>query len=539
MTVRTSNQVLFDVTEQNTASNVGWELFVYDRDSPTTLLTILPRFKGFSFQKVLSDTGAGSILLDMNDPTFQSADIQTHVINDENIIRFVKNGVVRFALLAHDEVESPVTEQEDKPATVTGRGAAALLEWATVLPPAYPVFTALPWTWTNTPALSAWLDLKTAADARGCVCASIVPTFTETNDSQGSPWGDINNMELKPGGDLLSLLRRFSEAGSADWVVEPNTLSLKCAPNLGYDRSSTVRFFVGRNVLQAEKVRTRRAIANVVYTISANEQVPFVQDPVSLAQWGRREVLAEVGNAQDSTTAQSFGQIILDANKEEVLTATFQVDPNTPGRVVFEDYDVGDWVWLDSDDLGLEGSYRILAIGYEVSEDGAERAELTVESQLEVRLVQLQKQFERETGSTMRLNSELQIGNTATGGAGAGGLNEWSKSNVDLGTLAPLPGYTWGTITGVPKRAMVWRLTITSGGSLNWSFQITSRPNGGGDLMFEAVGIGDTEYVCSWPWVYKNTDDPQSAQMYIGVRNIAGATSQFTLAEMRGETLSQ
>jgi hypothetical protein len=297
-----------------------------------------------------------------------------------------------------------------------------------------------------------------------------------------------------------------------------------------------VRFYVGRDQLSAKKVKTRRGIANVVYTISANDQVPFVADPTSLAQWGRREVLTEVSNAEDSATAQAFGQIILDGNKDEVLSATFKVLPDHEGRTVFVDYDLGDWVWLEGS-AGLEGMYRILALSITVDEDGLEDVELTVESSLQVRLVQLQKQFERETGASMRINTELQIGNKDSGG-GVSGLTKFTKADVDLGILDPLVNYTWFTVTGVPKRTMIWRMIITSGGSIDWAFQIRSEPAGGGELMFEAIGIGDTEYHCSWPWVFENQDDPQSAQLYIGVRNIAGATSQFTLVDMRGESLS-
>ena len=537
MTLRVSNTVLFDVIEENTKTNVGWEVRVYDRDDPTVLLAVVPRWLSFSFSKVLGDTGAGSLELDMNDADVYFSDgIQDHLVNDENLIRFYRDGVPRFSFFNHDEVDEPVTADEDRPVSVTGRGPSSMLEWATVLPPEYPSYSALPWTWTSTPALSAWLDLKEEADGRGCPCLALEPTFTHTHDSAGEPWQDVNNMTLNPGGDLLALLRRFAEAGGSDWEVTPD-LKLNAKQSFGFHRENTVRFWVGLDQLTAKKTKTRRGISNVVYTVSANEQVPFVTDPTSLADWGRREVLSEVSNAQDSVTAQHFGQIILDANKEEVFSATFKVLPDQPGRVVFQDYDVGDWVWI-SGEVGLEGVYRIVAIGFKVDENGYEDLEITVESALEIRLIQLQKQFERETGASMRIQTELQLG-SRLGSGGGGELNDFGSSNIDLGTLEPLGTYTWFTITGVPKRALILRMRVTSGGSINWGLQIRSEPNGGGELMFEAVGIGSTEYNCSWPWVFKNTEDPAASQMHVGIRNISGAPSLFTIAELRGEVLSQ
>lgn len=538
MTVRLSNEVFFDVIEEATQQSTGWSFHVRPPDNLSQLLYIVPRWNTVEMQKVLSDTGAGSLVVSMDDTAvYESVDFQTYVKNDENVIQCVKDGVVRFAFLPEEPVEKHLSTDEKREYTATGRGIAAILEWATVLPPSYPTFTALDHTWADTPGMAAWKDLKDEADVRGAASSVIALSFTESNDGAGVPWADSNNLTLKPGGDLLKHLQKSAEMSTADWQVNPATMILDARQAYGIDRSNRVRFFVGSSQLTNEIVRARRSISNVVYTISANEQVPFVQDPISMAQWGRRELLAEVANAQDSTTAQRFGQLILDQVNDEVLSFSFKVLPEAEGASVFADYDVGDYVYIDSLVIGLSGKYQVMAITLKIDADGNEDLELTLNSMLQLRLIQLQRQFERETGATLRTTSELQVGNTG-GGGGSSGLSKFSKADVDLGIHAPGPIYTWFTITGVPKRGMQWRFELNSGGSINWAVQVRSKNNGEGELMFEAVGIGDVDYSCSWPWVYENQDDPPTAQMYIGIRNISGATSQFTLVDMRGEQFS-
>lgn len=537
MTLRTSNAVLFDLVEESSLEGVGWELHIHDREAPLTRLAIINRWKRFAVSKVLSDAGSQTIAMDFDDPQLSDTLIRQVFIDDENPIKFVRNGVPRFAGFPEDAEEAYVTAEEEKGYNPSGRGVAKYLEWATVLPPLYPAHTSLQWTWTETPPMDAWLDLFNAAVARGNLCSLMTPTFTATHDSAGVPWATSLNMEVNPGGDLLALLRRFAEAADARWVVNPD-LTIDVRQTFGFHRENQVRFFITESQITNVVTRSRRGIANTVYTVASNQAVPFVADAASQVKWGRRELLVETANARDSIAAQTFGAILLKTTKDELLSFSIKVRPDSPGREVFIDYDVGDWIWIEGDVEWLSDAFQVQAIAFAVNEDGDEELELTMAAKRNLRLIELQKKFERESGSSTRVESELILGNRNQGSGGTAGLSKISISNVEIDTLSPLAEYTWYTVLGAAQRMLVWRFTVTSGGSLNWAIQVNSKADGSGERMFEAVGIGDTEYTLSWPWVFENQEDPAQSEIYIGVKNIEGGASLFTLVDLRAENLS-
>lgn len=112
---------------------------------------------------------------------------------------------------------------------------------------------------------------------------------------------------------------------------------------------------------------------------------------------------------------------------------------------------------------------------------------------------------------------------------GGGSLSQLAVGPVSLFTaLAPGTDYSWTTVSGLAALALVWRFQVSSSSSINWAVRVTSGVDGTGDLMFEAVGIGETVYQCSWPWVYATT----GANLNIGVRNIGGLPSDFTLVSL-------
>lgn len=115
-------------------------------------------------------------------------------------------------------------------------------------------------------------------------------------------------------------------------------------------------------------------------------------------------------------------------------------------------------------------------------------------------------------------------------GGGGGSLSKVALGPVTLFTgLAPALDYSWTSVSGLAPLALVYRFYVASSSSINWAVRVTSAPSGGGDLMFEAVGIGTTIYRCSWPWLY---DTGGASDLYIGIRNIAGFATDFTLSTL-------
>lgn len=106
-------------------------------------------------------------------------------------------------------------------------------------------------------------------------------------------------------------------------------------------------------------------------------------------------------------------------------------------------------------------------------------------------------------------------------------------SPVDLTT--PIPDqYTYTSIPAF-KRGLVYRFTVTSSGSTQWALRVSGLGNDTGELFFQAVGIGELEYQCSWPWMYENGDNPQVSTLHLGIDNLANDGSTFQLTHLRAE----
>lgn len=122
-----------------------------------------------------------------------------------------------------------------------------------------------------------------------------------------------------------------------------------------------------------------------------------------------------------------------------------------------------------------------------------------------------------------------------TAGGGGGGT-AIALGPVSLFTaLDPLPDYSWTSVTGLSALALVYRFQVASSSTISWAVQVRTAPAGGGELAFEAVGIGETIYDCSWPWVY---DTAGPTDLFIGIRNISGLPSDFNLVELRAVGLA-
>lgn len=118
-----------------------------------------------------------------------------------------------------------------------------------------------------------------------------------------------------------------------------------------------------------------------------------------------------------------------------------------------------------------------------------------------------------------------------TAGGGGGGGTKIALGPVPLfAALAPLPDYSWIEVTGVGALAEVYRFQVSSSSTINWAVQVRTNDAGAGELMFEAIGIGETIYQCSWPWIY---DSGGATSIFVGIRNISGLASDFNLVELR------
>ncbi len=146
----------------------------------------------------------------------------------------------------------------------------------------------------------------------------------------------------------------------ADYIMEPGfrlVIGLPSAttPNtgqvtLGYDRSSTVRFYEAGGIVSKQRQRLRNQIQNLLAVINGDGRTVTASNSGSIATWLQREAwvqaAAQVTQADINIVASAAAQQF----SSELLSWTMQVTPNQPGRTVFRDFGVGDWVGLERPD---------------------------------------------------------------------------------------------------------------------------------------------------------------------------------------------
>lgn len=126
-----------ETVAKTSKQTIGYEVWIYDAASPTTLLAILHNWTDLEFSVPLSDTGAGRVVLDYYNPIFYSS-LASVITSAENIWVIVLDGVPVFAFLPEEQDEVYLEESGSKGYQVAGRGVAMILEWGTILAPWYP-----------------------------------------------------------------------------------------------------------------------------------------------------------------------------------------------------------------------------------------------------------------------------------------------------------------------------------------------------------------------------------------------------------------
>lgn len=96
--------------------------------------------------------------------------------------------------------------------------------------------------------------------------------------------------------------------------------------------------------------------------------------------------------------------------------------------------------------------------------------------------------------------------------------------------------YGW-TVVPAFRRGLVWRTRVVSMAS-PWSLQITSQPNGAGEVMLQVPSITSGIYVASTPWVFQNQESPSAPQMHIGISTPTSSLATFNLNDLRAEVFA-
>lgn len=130
-------------TPLSTTGN-GWEVQARAGDVADSfaLLANIPRWNTITFSKLLNDKGAGSVVINLDDPVFGSVlgtgDPGSFLLNEEAIWQVYQDGLLRFEFLGETVVETEVDASEQRSATISGPDPIATLGWGRCMPPGFP-----------------------------------------------------------------------------------------------------------------------------------------------------------------------------------------------------------------------------------------------------------------------------------------------------------------------------------------------------------------------------------------------------------------
>lgn len=422
-----TNSVFFTVRAPGVLDAVGWEVRVLDYKDFTTPVAAISEFSELTVSPQLNDSGAGSITLDVDSPFWSTILLNGRPATDlkeyEYLIEAYQDGILRFQFLATNTDEQIVDEGATRQITISGPGIGHVLTWACIMPKYFPpatdalpapnstenAYVGFPVQWS---AMRIWLACLELAKARGTI-RFVTPMFTESTDSGGAPWEVVQTVEAvaapnepyrpTPGTNLLDLLNKHTGqdlteyfAERTEWFMWPG-FKLDVRKVIGVHREALVVFYEGQ-LYSKERTRARDDIANYVVSVDVYGHTSFSADPASIARWNQREQLQNNNtNVTDPARRTAIGQVTLAQHKDEKSQWTIQVPYDEPGRKVFVDYDIGDWIGISTyspDTTSTIEAYRVLAITVKCDADTLNPTlELTLESIYDLALRELQKQL--------------------------------------------------------------------------------------------------------------------------------------------------
>lgn len=227
----------------------------------------------------------------------------------------------------------------------------------------------------SAPAMAVVADQLARAAARG-TAPFINPTFSDSADSAGAAWGDAWSVQVPVGTDGLSLTQNYAGAINASWLMLPG-YRLYAALDPGRDLSGAIVFHPGE-FTQAGRTRTRDQIYNVSAATDGAGMIWTQADPASVARWGQRETFTMSGGTIDAQAAVDTAAASVDQWGAEADARTVQVPPNLPGKTVFRDFGVFDWIGVERQDASATDAVQVIGITVSIDQDGAETHELVL-----------------------------------------------------------------------------------------------------------------------------------------------------------------
>ena len=348
-----------------------WRVEVCDLDDLANPLGVVANFQSFMFEDPLSDFGSGQCV-------FEAGTVPDSWLQTNTYWRFEQDGVRRFGFVLEAVEDFPVSTDERNLVKASGRGPAAVLEWAVVLPENYPTAKKVTRTWTSRSYPDVLAQFIDEAAARGTL-AMLTRDWTAVADTDTIAWGNAVDGEQDTGIKLSELITRWAALHPFDWHMDVN-FKLSLWLQAGSDKTQTVVMHPGGAVRRMETTRSRRDLANHIYVQDTQGSVTDYPDAPSIAAWGRRETYLQPSEAINEFTSSAIAFPLLALRGAEQVERIAEV-ASVVGRLPWLDFELGDIIGVHYPD-GVIRPHRVVAITAAADEKGAEAAEAVLDTVL-------------------------------------------------------------------------------------------------------------------------------------------------------------
>lgn len=248
------------------------------------------------------------------------------------------------------------------------------------------------------------LTLLAEAEARGVrFPANWTPTFTDTHDSAGEPWGDPLSISFDIGLGYDEVFDALEEA-ACDIYLDADDLKLYAWKKRGVDRTientegnDPIILRIGHNL----KTAAEKGQADIVNTLLLNTsdgwEVAQPENTDSVTKYGVVE--GQVSTEMSSTSAANLVSEIFAKKATPEKTATFELIP-VPGMVPFENFFEGDYVSAPGEVPGVFEKRRIMSLSASENEVGDPIYAIEFDAIFKDRTDELEKMLSKATHSS-------------------------------------------------------------------------------------------------------------------------------------------
>lgn len=245
--------------------------------------------------------------------------------------------------------------------------------------------------------------LMQKCQARGSL-KHIIPSWSPTHDSQGAAWVSDATVDVQVGADLLSVLNEYCAAIQADWFMDADyRLHVRqriwsetgSNPSAPFHKEDLVIF---READSQESKDRRRAFGNVRnYVVGKTDSDEFLVkiDPESIASYQQREILVSDSQIKDMASLDSVLSNHLATVKDGTISWTLTVPFDAEDKRLYQDYNLGDWVSVQTSFPFRQDAWRIAAVAIQIGSDGVPTVELTLNDKMTPYWIKVREEIKR------------------------------------------------------------------------------------------------------------------------------------------------